>query len=73
VHDTCFPINPLAEFTTPLDSSHENTEYKLSELTSADDTRQTVARAAATVLHLLYLQPDGSISLDATVQLQYIL
>jgi hypothetical protein len=73
VHDACFPINPLAEFTTSLDPSHENTEYKLSELSSADDTPKTVARAAATVLHLLYLQPGGSISLNATVQLQHIL
>jgi vanadium chloroperoxidase len=73
VHDSYFAVNPSTEFTTFLTPLHENVEYRLPELNGADDARQAVAGAAITMLRLLYLESGGSISRNATAQLQHLL
>jgi hypothetical protein len=73
VHDTYFAINPSTEFATFLTPSHDNAEHRLPEPNGADDARQAVAGAAITMLRLLYLESGGSISRDATAQLQHLL
>jgi vanadium chloroperoxidase len=73
VHDTYFSIHPSSSFSTFLESTAQDPQYRLPELNSANDARQGVAGAAITMLSLLYLRDDPNVSRNAIAQMKTLL